>query len=137
MPCSQMRRSRLEIWIPPAHCTLLLLRSFIAKARDVDQTFAQEMQHAEFPSCLRFSFTRNKLEKSRKPSSSACACLYHDRNRNRGNPRQVRRMQLCACLCLLCGRETHASTTQSDPLLLLTRNGPYRKDGAPRWEYLF
>src|SRR5690349_20616869 len=32
------------------------------------------MQHAEFPSCLRFSFTRNKLEKSRKPSSSACAC---------------------------------------------------------------
>src|SRR5262249_18507452 len=44
------------------------------------------MQHAEFPSCLRFSFTRNKLEKSRKPSSSACACLCHDRNRNRGNP---------------------------------------------------
>src|SRR5467141_2119360 len=25
--------------------------------------------------CLRFSFTRNKLEKSRKPSSPACACL--------------------------------------------------------------
>src|SRR5215472_7674647 len=46
----------------------------------------REMQHAEFPSCLRFSFTRNKLEKSRKPSSSACACLYHDWNRNRGNP---------------------------------------------------
>src|SRR5215470_12941956 len=33
------------------------------------------MQHAGFPSCLRFSFTRNKLEKSRKPSSPACACL--------------------------------------------------------------
>src|SRR5580765_4191012 len=33
------------------------------------------MQHAEFPSCLRFSFTRNKLEKSRKPSSSACMSL--------------------------------------------------------------
>ena len=31
----------------------------------------EEMQHAEFPGCLRFSFTRNKLEKSRKPSSSA------------------------------------------------------------------
>src|SRR5215471_17969588 len=38
------------------------------------------MQHAEFPSCLRFSFTGNKLEKSRKPSSSACACLCHDWN---------------------------------------------------------
>src|SRR5215467_6541198 len=35
------------------------------------------------------------------------------------------------------GRETHASTTQSDPLLLLTRNGPYREDGALHWEYLF
>src|SRR5215470_12140793 len=33
------------------------------------------VQHAGFPSCLRFSFTRNKLEKSRKPSSPACACL--------------------------------------------------------------
>src|SRR5262249_9545030 len=39
--------------------------------------------------------------------------------------------------CLLFGRETHASTTQSDPLLLPTRNGPYREDGALRWEYLF
>src|SRR6185437_2861550 len=38
-------------------------------------TSIKEMQHAEFPSCLLFSFTRNKLEKSRKPSSSACACL--------------------------------------------------------------
>src|SRR4029077_18939898 len=36
--------------------------------------------------------------------------------------------------CLLFGRETHASTTQSDPLLLPTRNGPYREDGALRWE---
>src|SRR5262245_59161933 len=32
--------------------------------------------------------------------------------------------------CLLFGRETHASTTQSDPLLLPTRNGPCREDGA-------
>src|SRR5215813_5276330 len=39
--------------------------------------------------------------------------------------------------CLLFGRETHASTTQSDPLLLPTRNGPYREDGALHWEYLF
>src|SRR5215469_5276536 len=39
--------------------------------------------------------------------------------------------------CLLFGRETHALTTQSDPLLLPTRNGPYREDGALRWEYLF
>src|SRR6201993_3998296 len=39
--------------------------------------------------------------------------------------------------CLLFGRETHASTTQSDPLLLPTRNGPCREDGALRWEYLF
>jgi hypothetical protein len=38
---------------------------------------------------------------------------------------------------LLFGRETHGSTTQSDPLLLPTRNGPYREDGALRWEYLF
>ena len=34
--------------------------------------------------------------------------------------------------CLLFGRETHASTTQSDPLLLPTRNGRYREDGALR-----
>ena len=39
--------------------------------------------------------------------------------------------------CLFFGRETHASTTQSDPLLLPMRNGPYREDGALRWEYLF
>jgi hypothetical protein len=63
--------------------------SFVhCKTRDVKLTFIKEMQHAEFPSCLRFSFTRNKLEKSRKPSSSACACLCHDWNGNRGNPRQ-------------------------------------------------
>ena len=48
-------------------------------------TFIKEMQHAEFPSCLRFSFTRNKLEKSRKTSSPACCILCHDWNRNRGN----------------------------------------------------
>ena len=54
----------------------------------LDLTSIEEMQHAEFPSCLRFSFTRNKLEKSRKPSSSACACLCHDWNGNRGNPCQ-------------------------------------------------
>jgi hypothetical protein len=50
---------------------------------------------------------------------------------------KVRRLQLRACLSLLCGRETHASTTQSDLLVLPTRNGPYRKDRAPRWGYLF
>ena len=50
---------------------------------------------------------------------------------------KVRRMQLRAFLCLLCGRETHASTTQSDPLLLPTQNDPYQKDRAPRWGYLF
>ena len=54
----------------------------------VKLAFIQEMQHAEFPGCLRFSFTRNKLEKSRKPSSSACAYLSHDWNRSRGNPCQ-------------------------------------------------
>src|SRR5262245_15576897 len=46
------------------------LRSF-----SKSEVFARdEVRHAEFPSCLRFSFTRNKLEKSRKPSSPACAC---------------------------------------------------------------
>jgi hypothetical protein len=39
--------------------------------------------------------------------------------------------------CLFCVRETHASATQSDPLLLPTRNGPCREDGALHWEYLF
>src|SRR4029453_4707341 len=39
--------------------------------------------------------------------------------------------------CLLFGRETHASTTQFDPLLLPTRNGPCRKDGALRLGYPF
>src|SRR4030095_11108675 len=34
--------------------------------------------------------------------------------------------------CLLFGRETHASTTRSDVLLLPTRNGPWREDGALR-----
>src|SRR4029453_1879267 len=38
--------------------------------------------------------------------------------------------------CLLFGRESHALTTQSDPLLLPTRNGPCREDGALHWEYL-
>ena len=31
---------------------------------------------------------RNELEKSLRPSSSACACLCHDWNGNRGNPYQ-------------------------------------------------
>src|SRR5215470_671017 len=39
--------------------------------------------------------------------------------------------------CLFFGRETHASTTQCDPLLLPTRNGPCRENGALHWEYLF
>src|SRR5436190_8342321 len=34
--------------------------------------------------------------------------------------------------CLLFGRETHASTTQSDPLLLPTRTGPCRHDIYPQ-----
>src|SRR5881227_1340110 len=34
--------------------------------------------------------------------------------------------------CLLFGRETHASTIQSDPLLLPTRNGPCRHDIYPQ-----
>src|SRR5262249_18281621 len=51
------------------------------------------MQHAEFPSCLRFSFTRNKLEKSRKPSSSACACVCHDWNETVAILVKVKRMQ--------------------------------------------
>src|SRR5215475_3021051 len=50
---------------------------------------------------------------------------------------KVKRMQLCAFFCLLCGQETHASTTQSDPLLLPTRNGRCRKDGALHWKCLF
>src|SRR5262249_6285782 len=37
--------------------------------------------------------------------------------------------------CLVFGRETHASTSQSGPLLPPTRNGPCREDGALRWEY--
>src|SRR5689334_17934384 len=90
------------------------------------------MQHAEFPSCLRFSFTRNKLEKSRKPSSSARARLCHDLNGNRGKP-----FSMSVISCLLFGRETHASTTQSDPVLLPTRNGPCREDGALHWGYPF
>src|SRR5260370_36712672 len=69
-----------------SHCTPFSLRSSIAKTRDVKLTFIQEVQHAEFPSCLRFSFTRNKLEKSLKPISSACAGLSHDWYINRGNP---------------------------------------------------
>src|SRR6516162_729690 len=39
--------------------------------------------------------------------------------------------------CLPCGRGTHASTTRSGPLLLPTRNGPCRENGALRWGYLF
>src|SRR5215468_4126813 len=38
--------------------------------------------------------------------------------------------------CLLFGRETHASTTQSAPLPPPTRNGPCREDGALHSEYL-
>src|SRR5258708_12612578 len=69
-----------------SHCTPLSLRSSIAKTRDVELTLIKEMQHAEFPSCLRFSFPRNKLEKSRKPSSSPSPCLTHDCTRNPGHP---------------------------------------------------
>jgi hypothetical protein len=38
------------------------------------------MLHAEFPNCLRFSFAGDKLEKSRKPSAPACACLSPGQN---------------------------------------------------------
>src|SRR5690349_20203924 len=38
---------------------------------------------------------------------------------------------------LFFGRETHASRTQSDPLLPPMQNGPCREDGALHWEYLF
>jgi len=37
------------------------------------------MRRAEFLGWLRFSFTKDKLEKSRKPSSSACASLSRRR----------------------------------------------------------
>src|SRR5215469_15272716 len=51
------------------------------------------------------------------------------------NPHQVKRMKLCAFSEF--GRETHASTIQSDRLLLPTRNGPCREDGARRLGYPF
>jgi hypothetical protein len=44
-----------------------------------------KMQNAEFPSCLRFSLARDKLEKSRKPSSPASACLSPAQSMNRHN----------------------------------------------------
>src|SRR5437667_12602848 len=93
------------------------------------------MQHAEFPSCLRFSFTRNKLEKSRNPAPLRAHVSATIGTETVATLVKVRRMQLCAFS--ECGRETHASTTQSDPLLLPTRNGPCRKDEALNWGYLF
>ena len=60
-------------------------RSVIVGTLSVRLSLVRQMQDAESPSCLRFSFTGNKLEKSRKPSSSACACLCHDWNGDRDN----------------------------------------------------
>src|SRR6516165_2994326 len=57
-------------------------------------------------------------------------------NRWRG-PKIKRDLLATPLSCLLFGQETHASTTQSDPLLLPTRNVPYREDGALHWGYLF
>src|SRR5215471_2102441 len=67
------------------------------------------------------------------PESFHCISNGEDPNQKRslGNALSV------LISCLLFGRETHVSATQSDPLLLPTRNGPYREDGALRWEYLF
>src|SRR4029450_12377337 len=64
--------------------------------------------------------------------ASVLSVIYCD-NRWRGP--KIKRDLLATPLsipisCLLFGRETHASTTQSDPLLLPTRNGPCREDGA-------
>src|SRR5436190_15273571 len=56
--------------------------------------------------------------------------------RSRPDTTQLEMARACRS-CLLFGRETHASTSQSDPLLLPTRNGPCREDGALHWEYLF
>src|SRR5689334_2630761 len=114
------------------------------------------MQHAEFPSCLRFSFTRNKLEKSRKPSSPACAYLRHDWDdkpwqtlvirilpshiRWRGSAINTDRLATLFQRLFSCSsfrREKRASTTRSAPVLLPTRNGPCREGGVLHWEYLF
>src|SRR5262249_23730468 len=71
-----------------------------------------------------------------KPSSSACACSATIGTEAVAALVKATRIQLCVFLCLLCGQETHASATQSDPLLLPTRNGRCREDAALHWEYL-
>src|SRR5262249_16921830 len=72
------------------------------------------------------------------------SCLVYPMERNQNQKRSLGNAlsylfltPRLAAPCLLFGRETHASTTQSDPLLLPTRNGPCREDGVLHWEYLF
>src|SRR5215471_11791085 len=62
---------------------------------------------------------------------------FYPMERNQNQERSLGNVLSVLISCLLFGRETHASTTQFDPLLLPTRNGPYREDGVLRWEYLF
>ena len=78
----------------------------------------------------RFAFVKGRLS---IPGPSIAYPMDRTQNQKRslGNALSI------LISCLLFGRETHASTTQSDPLLLPTRNGPCQEDGALRWEALF
>jgi len=68
----------------------------VQKTRDVKLTFLQEMQHAEFPSCLRFSYHQ---EQAGEIAKTQLLCVRMSLPRLERKPWQplfkVRRMQLC------------------------------------------
>jgi len=119
-----------------SHCTPLSLRPSIAKTRDVKLTFTQEMQHAEFPSCLRFSFTRNKLEKSRKPSF---LCVRMSQPRLEQKPWQpLSKLGGCSFARFLNAVEKLMHQRPNPIHFFFQREmAPCRKDGALHWGYPF
>src|SRR5215467_1755439 len=67
------------------------------------------------------------------PFSLSCAAFEFIHAFTQGMPLYFSILVYCSVFV----QEIHALTTQSDPLLLPTRNGPCREDGSLHWEYLF
>src|SRR5207244_5211151 len=118
-----------------SHCTPLSLSSSIARTRDVKLTLYKKCNTQSFPVVCDSPSPGTSWRNRENPAPLRAHVSATIGTETVATLVKVRRMQLCAFS--ECGRETHASTTQSDPLLLPTRNGPCRKDEALNWGYLF
>src|SRR5260370_41639254 len=110
-----------------SHCTPLSLSSSIARTRDVKLTLYKKCHTQSFPVVCDSPSPGTSWRNRENPAPLRAHVSATIGTETVATLVKVRRMQLCAFS--ECGREIHASTTQSDLLLLPTLNALSPEDG--------